>query len=41
MIEIHPNLFLGIDKECSFTPPDDWAIIHACKKSLPCKSSKL
>ena len=34
MIEIFKNIFIGTDQECSFNPPSDLAIIHACKN--PC-----
>jgi len=34
MIEIFKNIFIGTDQECSFNPPSDLAIIHACK--YPC-----
>ena len=34
MVEIFKNIFIGTDQECSFNPPSDFAIIHACK--YPC-----
>lgn len=39
MIEIYTNIFIGTDKECSFTPSFDLAIIHACK--YPCHTKAL
>jgi predicted protein tyrosine phosphatase len=37
MIEIYPNIFIGTDQECFYTPSTDWAVIHACKN--PCHAN--
>lgn len=34
MIQIHANLFIGDENDCSYTNREDWAVIHACKS--PC-----
>ncbi len=39
MIEIFKNIFIGTDQECSFNPPSDLAIIHACKN--PCHAGSV
>lgn len=33
-IEIYPNLYIANESACTWSPPTDWAIIHACKH--PC-----
>lgn len=39
MFEVYTNLFIGTERECSFTQRDDWAMIHACKS--PCHQRAL
>lgn len=34
MIPVTDKIHIGTDKHCTFRPPEDWAIIHACKH--PC-----
>lgn len=39
MFELHPNLFIGTERDCFFEQIDDWAVIHACKS--PCHQGAL
>ncbi len=39
MLEVYKNLFVGTEDNCSFSPPIDSAIIHACKN--PCHAKAL
>lgn len=34
MTVVYPNLYIGAEQECNFTPSTEWAVIHACKN--PC-----
>jgi len=34
MIEVHPNLFVGTERDCFLRSCDNWAVIHAFKS--PC-----
>jgi hypothetical protein len=36
MIQVYPNLYIGNDTHCNWSPHNHWAVIHACK--YPCHS---